>query len=86
MGNRSDDLNDDARRALELLRAYATVTVAEARSAGVQMPAQAFYALQLAGHPVRRQGDAWRLASPDEPRPAPPPPRPRVVRVARDDR
>lgn len=84
MSERSHDLNDDARRALELLRSTPTVSVSSARAAGISMPAQAFYALQLAGWPVKRKGDQWRLVGPDEVAPPKAPPRPRVVRVSRD--
>jgi hypothetical protein len=85
MEGRREELHDDARRALELLLDGGEVSLAAVRAAGVKMPAQALYALQLAGWPVRRRGSAWRLADPDEPRPEPPAPAPRVRRVPRDD-
>lgn len=77
------ELSEEARRALALLQEQATVTVTELRGAGVSMPAQALYALQLAGLPVRRAGNRWRLADADEPPPVKPPPAPRVRRVDR---
>lgn len=77
-GDRPDELDPDARRALELLHAQELVSVAELRARGVPQPAQALYALQLAGWPVRRSGSCWRLASPDEPPPPRPAPTPRV--------
>ena len=79
-----DELNADTRTALELLHQQGSVTVAALRAAGVSMPAQALYALQLAGHPVRRSGATWRLVDPSEPKPVQPAPPPRVRRVTRD--
>jgi hypothetical protein len=52
--------------------------VSDLRACGVPQPAQALYALQLAGWPVRRSGSRWRLAVADEPPPPRPAPTPRV--------
>lgn len=78
------ELNDEARRALALMQEQGEVTVSGLRAIGVTMPAQALYALELAGWPVRRAGGRWRLADPNEPPPVKPPPPPRVRRVERD--
>lgn len=75
----------EARIALELLQDEGTVSVVALRSAGVSMPAQALYALQLAGWPVVRSGSSWRLIDPDAPVAPKPAPVPRVRRVLRDD-
>lgn len=83
MEGRSLELNDDARRALELLHEHGSVSVEGLRVAGVLMPGQALYALQLAGLPVRRNGTAWRLVDRSEPAPVVPAPPPRVRRVQR---
>jgi hypothetical protein len=86
VASRSEDLTPDARIALHVLETVGTTSVAELRAEGVQMPAQALYALQLAGYPVRRSSsNVWRLAAHDEPVPPPPPPKPRVRRIARTD-
>lgn len=81
MEGRAHELNDDARRTLELLNEHSVVSVAALRAAGVSMPAQALYALQLAGWPVRRKGGSWRLDDGSEPPPVKPVPPPRVRRV-----
>jgi hypothetical protein len=82
---RPQELSDDARRALDLLRHDGVVSVAALRSAGIAQPAQALYALQLAGWPVRRNGSSWRLVDRLEPPPPRPVPAPRVRRVSRED-
>jgi hypothetical protein len=84
MAGRHDDLHDDARRALALLERQPEVRIGELRDAGVSGPAQALYALQLAGWPLRRRGGVWRLVGPDEPAPPVAEPPPRVRRVARE--
>jgi hypothetical protein len=82
---RPQELTDDARRALELLQHDGAVSVTALRSAGIGQPAQALYALQLAGWPVRRSGSSWRLVDRLEPPPPRPVPAPRVRRVSRDE-
>lgn len=79
----SREINDEARVALALLHEQGVVTTTSLRAAGVTMPAQALYGLQLAGWPVRRTSAGWRLADPDEPPPVVPEPPPRVRRVRR---
>jgi hypothetical protein len=81
---RPQELSDDARRALDLLRHDGAVSVAALRSAGIAQPAQALYALQLAGWPVRRNGSSWRLVDRSEAPPPRPVPTPRVRRVTRE--
>jgi hypothetical protein len=76
--DRAHELDREARRTLELLQAQDLVTIAQLRDRGVPQPAQALYALQLAGWPVRRSGANWRLAMTDEPPPPRPAPKPRV--------
>jgi hypothetical protein len=76
--NRANELDQEAVRTLELLKAQELVSVAELRAIGVPQPAQALYALQLAGWPVRRSGNRWRLAADDEQPPPRPAPTPRV--------
>jgi hypothetical protein len=78
-------LTNEARIALDVLQAEGVVSVDALRVAGVTMPAQALYALQLAGWPVVRRGSTWRLTDPDAPVPPKPAPIPRVRRVLRDD-
>ena len=78
MEGRPHDLSADAGRTLEMLQRDDVVSVASLRQAGVVQPAQALYALQLAGWPVRRSGNHWRLAAADEPPPPRPAPTPRV--------
>jgi hypothetical protein len=60
------------------LQSQELVSVSDLRACGVPQPAQALYALQLAGWPVRRSGSRWRLAAADEPPPPRPAPTPRV--------
>ncbi len=85
MDEPSFELNDDARRALDLLHERGAISASELRGAGVSMPAQAFYSLQLAGWPVQRSGSSWRLVDRAEPAPTRQEPPPRVRRVARSD-
>lgn len=75
-----DDLDADARLALTMLQGGGVVGVQAFRDAGVTMPAQAIYALQLGGVALQRQGDGWRLARPEDRKPPPQPP-PRVRRI-----
>jgi hypothetical protein len=84
MDDRSSELTNEARIALDLLQQQGSASVTVLRAAGVTMPAQALYALQLAGWPVVRRGNAWRLTDPDAPVPPKPAPIPRVRRVTRD--
>lgn len=84
MDDRATELTNEARIALELLHEQGSASVTALRSAGVTMPAQALYALQLAGWPVVRRGNTWRLTDPDTPPPPKPAPIPRVRRVTRD--
>ncbi|GAC1436161.1 MAG: hypothetical protein NVSMB51_06910 [Solirubrobacteraceae bacterium] len=83
MDEHSFELADPARRALELLTEQGTVSAETLRAAGIAMPAQALYSLQLAGWPVQRRGASWRLIDSDEPAPVRPDPPPRVRRVDR---
>ncbi len=75
-----EDLDADARLALKMLDGGRVVSVEDLRDAGVAMPAQAIYALQLGGVALLRQGGGWRLARPDDRKP-PPEPAPRVRRI-----
>lgn len=85
MDDRATELTAEARIALDLLHTTGSASINALRQAGVTMPAQALYALQLAGWPVVRRGSTWRLTDPDAP-PAPKPaPIPRVRRVTRED-
>lgn len=79
------EITHEARVALDLLQSEGSATVSALRAVGVTMPAQALYALQLAGWPVVRRGATWRLVDPDAPPPPKPAPIPRVRRVARED-
>jgi hypothetical protein len=85
MDDRGTTLTNEARIALEILQDDGVASVAALRAAGVTMPAQALYALQLAGWPVVRSGSQWRLTDPDAPVPPRPAPVPRVRRVIRDE-
>ncbi len=85
MDDRGSTLTNEARIALEVLQDDGVASVDALRGAGVTMPAQALYALQLAGWPVVRHGSQWRLVDPDAPVPPKPTPIPRVRRVLRDD-
>lgn len=84
MDERETEITSDARIALDLLQTDRAASVDALRAAGVRMPAQAMYALQLAGWPVVRRGATWSLTDPDEPPPPRPAPVPRVRRVIRD--
>lgn len=81
---RATELTNEAKIALELLQENGPTSVDALRAAGVTMPAQALYALQLAGWPVVRRGSTWRLTDPAEPVPPKPAPIPRVRRVTRE--
>lgn len=83
--DRGTELTSEARAVLATLQSEGVVSVAGLRAAGVTMPAQALYALQLAGWPVVRRGSSWRLTDPDVPVPPKPAPIPRVRRVLRED-
>jgi hypothetical protein len=83
--DRGTELTLEARIALEVLQVDGVASVEALRTAGVTMPAQALYALQLAGWPVVRRGSTWRLTDPNAPVPPKPAPVPRVRRVLRDD-
>jgi hypothetical protein len=83
--DRGTTLTNEARIALEVLQDDGVASVEALRTAGVTMPAQALYALQLAGWPVVRKGSKWRLTDPDAPVPPKPAPVPRVRRVLRED-
>lgn len=85
MDDRGSTLTTEARIALEILQDDGVASVDALRTAGVTMPAQALYALQLAGWPVVRKGSQWRLTDPDAPVPPRPAPVPRVRRVLRDE-
>lgn len=85
MDDRATELTHEARIALELLQDDGAASVDALRAAGVTMPAQALYALQLAGWPVVRRGSTWRLTDPADPVPPKPAPIPRVRRVTRDE-
>lgn len=74
------ELDADARLALRMLQDGGVVGVESLRKAGVAMPAQAVYALQLGGIDLQRHGSGWRLARPEDRKPPPEPP-PRVRRV-----
>jgi hypothetical protein len=76
--DRANELDQEAVRTLQLLQSQEHVSVVELRACGVPQPAQALYALQLAGWPVRRRGNRWWLAADDEPPPPRPAPTPRV--------
>jgi hypothetical protein len=82
--DRASELTSEARIALDLLQEQGSASVDALRAAGVTMPAQALYALQLAGWPVVRRGSTWRLTDPNAPVPPKPAPIPRVRRVSRD--
>lgn len=83
--DRASELTNEARIALELMQERGSASVDVLRAAGVTMPAQALYALQLAGWPVVRRGSTWRLTDPTEPVPPKPAPVPRVRRVSRSE-
>ncbi|MCW3040254.1 MAG: hypothetical protein JWM31_2159 [Solirubrobacterales bacterium] len=85
MDERATELTNEARIALDLLQQSGSASVDALRVAGVTMPAQALYALQLAGWPVVRRGSTWRLVDPEEPVPPKPAPIPRVRRVTREE-
>ncbi len=85
MDERETEITHEARIALDLLQTQGPASIDALRAAGVTMPAQAMYALQLAGWRVVRNGAAWRLVDPDAPAPPRPAPVPRVRRVIRDD-
>lgn len=82
--DRASELTNEARIALDLLQEEGAASVDGLRAAGVTMPAQALYALQLAGWPVVRRGSTWRLTDPNAPVPPKPAPIPRVRRVVRE--
>jgi hypothetical protein len=73
----------DGRLALRLLEEAgdAGVTVAEMRSEGLQMPAQALYEVELAGWPLERKSGRTRLRPYDAtpPKPFEMPPKVRLV-------
>ena len=73
----------DGRLALRLLQEAGDtgLTVAEMRSEGLQMPAQALYEVELAGWPLERRAGRTRLRPADAPRPKPfeMPPKVRLV-------
>lgn len=84
MDERDTEIIGETRIALDVLQTDRAASVDALRAAGVTMPAQAMYALQLAGWPVVRHGATWRLTDPDAPPPPRPAPVPRVRRVIRD--
>lgn len=85
MDDRASELTNEAKIALDVLHTSGSASVSVLRAAGVTMPAQALYALQLAGWPVVRRGSIWKLTDPDAPVPPKPAPVPRVRRVNRDE-
>jgi hypothetical protein len=76
----------DGRLALRLLEEAgdAGLSVAEMRSEGLQMPAQALYEVELAGHPLVRSKGRTRLRPADAPPPVPFEMPPKVRLVPRD--
>jgi hypothetical protein len=73
----------DGRLALRLLEEAGStgLTVADMRREGLQMPAQALYEVELAGHPLERRGGRTRLRPADAPprKPFEMPPKVRLV-------
>jgi len=73
----------DGRLALRLLEEAGTkgLTVADMRREGLQMPAQALYEVELAGHKLERKSGRTRLRPHDAPPPKPfeMPPKVRVL-------
>jgi hypothetical protein len=73
----------DARLALRLLEEAGDtgLTVADMRREGLQMPAQALYEVELAGHKLERRNGRTRLRPHDAPPPKPfeMPPKVRLV-------
>ena len=73
----------DGRLALRLLEEAGKdgLTVADMRREGLQMPAQALYEVELAGHALERKGGRTRLRPHDAPPPKPfeMPPKVRLV-------